>query len=344
MHKLVSERLLLRPYKEDDFEAIHAYASHTENTKFMLFGPNSEEDTRNFIMRQMSGYIKTPVEQHAFVVEAKNTGKLIGACDLNLRGFDSELGWILHRDFWNMGYGTEIGHALLKFGFDGLGFHRMIARCHVDNVGSYRVMEKIGMRREALHLDCRKNRSGADKPLRDEYLYAILRDEWDVRKEIEYYNSLPCFFNGFIDVPLLTNGEVHLVCTDKGLGNNEADRAKKRVPMYSFAICKGSEKIGDINLRIGYTEGLYYGGQIGYGVDEVHRGNGYAVEACKLLIPIAKAHRMDKLLITNNHENKASMRVCEKLGLKLIRTLRLPEWTDIYASGQRFTNIYEWTI
>ena len=139
---------------------------------------------------------------------------------------------------------------------------------------------------------------------------------------------------------------IHLVC----LAKNPAIPEKKYVPAYDFAICKGSEKIGEINLRIGYggfgpdESSLYYGGQIGYGIDEQHRGNGYAVRACRLLLPVAKAHGMTKLLITNNITNTASRRVCEKLGLRFVRTVRLPEWTDLYRDGQRFQNIFEWSV
>jgi len=172
-----------------------------------------------------------------------------------------------------------------------------------------------------------------------------LKDEQEIKKEIAYYNSLPCVFNGFIDVPTLADDVIYLVCSEKQLGNPE----KKHVPGYEFAICKDGEKVGRINLRIGYGGGfynsnLYYGGQIGYDVDEAHRGNGYAVRACRLLLPVAKAHGMIKLLITNNITNHASMRVCEKLGARFVRVARLPEWTDLYKSGQRFSNIYEWNI
>ena len=161
-----------------------------------------------------------------------------------------------------------------------------------------------------------------------------------VKKEIEYYNSLPCVFDGFLDTGELSDGVIHLVCIAK----NPAIPEKKWVPAYDFAICKGSEKIGMINLRIGYTDGLYYGGQIGYNIDAPYRGNGYAGRACCLLQPVAKAHRMTKLLITNNYTNSASKRVCEKLGARLIRVARLPEWHDLYQAGQRFQNIFEWTI
>jgi len=170
---------------------------------------------------------------------------------------------------------------------------------------------------------------------------ALAREsEAAVPDEIAYYNAMPYKFDDFITVPTLTDGEIFLVCTEKF----PAEPERNIVPSYIFIICKGGEKIGGINLRIGYSERLYYGGQIGYGLYEAHRGNGYAVAACRLIAQVAKAHGMEKLLITNNYTNTASRRVCEKLGARLVRVARLPEWTDLYKDGQRFSNIYEWNI
>ena len=336
-----TERLILRAFKEDDFAAVHSYASSRENTKYMLFGPNKAEDTHAFIGRAIAHASKVPIVNYTFAAELKDTGALIGACDLHLRdNNDSEVGWILHKDHWGKGYGTEMGRELLKLGFEEHSLHRIIAVCDEQNTASSRVMEKIGMRREGLFYDCRPTRKGSAKPYRDELYYAILKEEWEAQNEIAYYNTLPCSFTEHIDLPTLSDGELHLVCMEKYQANPE----KKHVPAYNFAICKGSEKIGTIGLRIGYTDDLYYSGQIGYETDEPYRGKGYAAQACRLLVPIARVHGMTKLLITNNHTNIASMRVCEKLSTRLLRTARLPEWASLYKEGQRFVNIYEWEL
>ena len=173
----------------------------------------------------------------------------------------------------------------------------------------------------------------------------LSNEEMDIQAEIARYNTLPCEFNDFITVPTLSDGEVYLVCTQKQPANEE----KKHVPSYEFIICKGGEKVGRINLRIGYGAGhygsnLYYGGQIGYDVDEPFRGNGYAARACRLLAPVARAHKMHTLLITNRPTNHASIRVCEKVGATLIRTAPLPEWHDLYIEGGRHSNIWEWRL
>ena len=346
MEKLETERLILRKFKEDDFAAVHSYASCAENINYMVWGPNSEEQTRAFINMAIAEANETPCMNYQYAAIKKDTNDLIGACNIALSGDEAEIGWILHRDYWKHGYGTEMGKVLLSFGFDRLHLRRILAHCDAENIGSYRVMEKIGMRREGLFIEGRPSHKLSDKEYGDELSYAILKSEWDTQKEIAYYKTLPVVFDDFVEIPELSDGVIHLVCTAK----RPAIPEKKYVPAYDFAVCKGSEKVGEINLRIGYSgfgpdeSSLYYGGQIGYGIDEKYRGNGYAVRACRLLAPVARAHGMTKLLITNDHTNTASRRVCEKLGARLVRLARLPEWHDLYKEGGRFSNIFEWNL
>lgn len=340
MKTLETERLILRTFKEDDLAAVHSYASCPENILYMEWGPNTREQTLAFINWSITQAGDDPCKNYQYAAVMKDTDTLIGACNLAISGDEAEIGWILHRDYWKQGYGPEMGKALLKLGFEDLSLHRILAHCAAENYGSFRVMEKIGMRREGLFIEGRSAHKLSDKKYGDELSYAMLKEEWEIQKEIAYYNALPCVFNDFIDVPDLSDGVIYLVCTAK----KPAIPDKKWVPGYDFAVCKNGERIGEINLRIGYTDGLYYGGQIGYGIDEKHRGNGYAVRACRLLATVAKAHGMRKLLITNNQPNTASKRVCEKLGARFVRVARIPQWHDLYKEGHRFENIFEWSV
>ncbi|HML46150.1 MAG TPA: GNAT family N-acetyltransferase [Clostridia bacterium] len=136
------------------------------------------------------------------------------------------------------------------------------------------------------------------------------------------------------------DGEIELVCT----GKMPAVPEKKWVPAYAFEVRKEGVRIGEVNLRVGYTASLYYGGQIGYNIDEAHRGHGYAGRACRLLAPVLRGHGMTKALITNDRNNLASRRVCEKLGATLIRVARLPQWHSLYQDGMRYVNVFEWIV
>jgi len=315
-----------------------------------MFGPNDEAATRSFIQTRITNAQANPITNYSFAVTIKESGAMIGSGELHMRetfhgAGEAEVGWILHQSHWGTGLGTELGQRLLEFGFESLGLHRIIARCNADNLASARIMEKIGMRKEAHLQDARPPHKKSTRPFSDELRYAMLKDDWNIQKEIAHYNTLPCEFNGFAETPTLTDGEIYLVCTEKKPANPE----KKHVPSYSFAICRSGEKVGTLNLRIGYGGGhhnssLYYGGHIGYEIQEPYRGKSYATRACKLLAPIARHHKMQTLLITNNTENHASRRVCEKLGAKLLRMVRIPEHDDLYKTGQRFENIFEWAV
>lgn len=342
MKTLYTKRLMLRKFEPSDFEAVHAYASNPDVTKYMLWGPNTKEQTKHFLNCAIAKSDENPVTNFQYVAIIMDSGKLIGACNIASTGNTAEIGWILNSLYHRQGYGTEMGKLLLEFGFNTLNLHRIIAHCDAENYGSYRIMENIGMRKEGLFIEGREGNDG----YRDELSYAITKSEWEAGKEIVYYNSLPCVFNDFISVPELTDGNIRLVCIAK----KPAIPEKMYVPAYVFAICKDGEQIGELNLRIGYRgfgpdeSSLYYGGQIGYSISPEYRGKGYATAACSLVLPVVKAHGMTKLLITNDVNNIASRCVCEKLGLRFIRVARLPEWTDLYKEGQRFSNIFEWTI
>lgn len=132
----------------------------------------------------------------------------------------------------------------------------------------------------------------------------------------------------------LQDGSLTLSLTESSPGN----AAKGRIPFYKFQMrakhCP--TPVGNISLRIGSSDEIVlYFGHIGYGVEPEHRGQRYAERACRLLLPLARAHGLDTLWITCNPENAASRRTCERLGAVLVETVDVPRRCDLYRQGER---------
>ncbi len=173
---LDTPRLTLRPANLGDFEAVHAYAGNKENTHYMYWGTNDEKATREYLRNCEKAWRQNPVRDYEFVMVEKETGRVIGGCGLYID--HCNLGWILHRDYWGRGYTTEAARAMIAYAFGTLGLRRLTATCDPENVGSWRVMEKNGMRREARYSKVRM----CHGEWHDEYAYAILKEEWEGRK------------------------------------------------------------------------------------------------------------------------------------------------------------------
>lgn len=167
---LETNRLILRPLTLDDATAVHSFGSNPDNVRYMAWGPNAFEDTLTFLKKAKVGC--------DFAVILKETNQLIGTCGIypDDKNDTAELGWILHMDYWKCGYGTEFAKELLRYGFIDLKLRRITATCCAENYGSYRVMERNGMRREGL---MKKAIWGnVDKQWLDNAFYAILAEEY----------------------------------------------------------------------------------------------------------------------------------------------------------------------
>lgn len=79
---ITTRRLLLRPYRPDDWERVHLYAAIPEFSKYEVWGPNSVEDTKEFVARCISEISKVPVTSYQLALELRETGLLIGGCPL----------------------------------------------------------------------------------------------------------------------------------------------------------------------------------------------------------------------------------------------------------------------
>lgn len=91
------------------------------------------------------------------------------------RGTQAELGWVLHPDHAGHGYATEAVRAVLRLCFEDLRLRRVVANCFADNEASWRLMERVGMRRESHTTQDSLHRTAG---WLDGMSYALLADEW----------------------------------------------------------------------------------------------------------------------------------------------------------------------
>jgi ribosomal-protein-alanine N-acetyltransferase len=179
---ITTPRLALRDFLEDDWSAVHDYAADLDVVRYMPWGPNSEEETRAFVERAIAAASAEPRTSFEFAVTLADTGRLIGGCGIRIASRShrsADMGYCLRKDAWGRGYATEAAAAVLGFGFDVLNSHRVFATCDTENLASARVLEKLGMRREAHFREDTRLRGR----WRDSYLYAVLEQEWRGRRE-----------------------------------------------------------------------------------------------------------------------------------------------------------------
>ena len=176
---LRTERLVLREFLPADRDDAHAYASDPEVTRYMDWGPNDWATTVEVMDRWAKVQAEWPRADVNLAIVLPDTGRVIGSIRLGVKDEPNrtgDFGYSLARDTWGLGDATEATRALIDAGFGVLGLHRIWATADVRNTGSFRVMEKLGMRREA-----RYRRDACIRgEWRDTYRYAILRTEWDL--------------------------------------------------------------------------------------------------------------------------------------------------------------------
>jgi [ribosomal protein S5]-alanine N-acetyltransferase len=172
-----TSRLLLRGFRAADEIDVHEYASDPEVVRLMIWGPNSREMTRAFLARALEEQKEWPRNSVGLAIELKDEHRVIGSIGLRIKdeaNRGADIGYVLGRHYWGHGYMPEAARAVLDAAFLRAGLHRVWATCDPRNRASYRVMEKIGMRREAHFV---KNAFEKNE-WRDSYLYAVLAEEW----------------------------------------------------------------------------------------------------------------------------------------------------------------------
>jgi RimJ/RimL family protein N-acetyltransferase len=164
-----TQRLTLRRFTADDGPAVHRYMSDPLVTRWLPEGRLDEARAQAFADRNARRRPK------ALAVIERASGDLVGHMDFHPWLGAREIGWAIGRPHQRQGYATEAARALLAHAFGTLRAHRVVATCQPENVASWRVMEKLGMRREA-HFRRHLSREGGE--WWDEYFYALLAEEY----------------------------------------------------------------------------------------------------------------------------------------------------------------------
>lgn len=173
---LLTKRLLLRPVKLADKEAIFEYRSDAEANQYQGFVPETIEEVEKFI-QQTSREINLPETWFQFVMIEKETEKIIG--DVGIHFLDKEnkqieLGCTLHKDHQRKGFATEALKKLINYCFHELQKHRIITSIDPDNKSSIKLVERLGFRKEAHFVES----LFINGQWTDDMVYALLQKDW----------------------------------------------------------------------------------------------------------------------------------------------------------------------
>jgi RimJ/RimL family protein N-acetyltransferase len=176
-HSMETARLRLRRFAETDIPTFLAYRNDPEVARYQSWEGLTEDWARAFLAAQLAIQPGTPGNGFQFAIALKATDALIGDCMLRVREDEprqGEIGYTLARAQQGQGYGAEAVRAILAYAFETLSLHRVTAIVDCRNTPSFRLLERLGMRREGHFMQ----HAWYKGEWCDEYLYAMLRAEW----------------------------------------------------------------------------------------------------------------------------------------------------------------------
>lgn len=176
-----TDRLLLRPFEDRDIEPFSAYRSDPDVARYQSWeAPFSIEQATRFVEAMKESEFAVRGEWYQIAVELKSEALLVGDCAFCIShedGQQAEIGCTFDPGHQGKGFATEAVTKLLEILFDGLGLHRVYAICDVRNTPSYRVLERLGFRRETHSIESYWSKG----EWTSEYTYAMLAREWKAR-------------------------------------------------------------------------------------------------------------------------------------------------------------------
>jgi len=173
---ICTPHLQLRDFTRDDFDAVLGYSSDPKVTRYLFFEPRDRDTTAEYLDDLLASQRDRPRTRYELAVTENRSGALIGACDLTLiEPRVADLGYMLGVAHWGKGYATEVARTLIDTAFRELRAERVISTVDIRNQASIRVLEKTGMRWEAVY---RKHRRAKNRWW-DCHLYTLPRTVWE---------------------------------------------------------------------------------------------------------------------------------------------------------------------
>jgi RimJ/RimL family protein N-acetyltransferase len=177
-----TDRLLLRPFAATDFDALLAIQSRADVARYLYWDPRTAAEVRETLDAKVRATaIVAEGDNLSLAAVLRESEELIGDCSLRWASAEhrqAEIGFVFHPDHHGYGYATEAAGALLALAFDELRAHRVFGRLEARNTASARVLERLGMRKEA-HLVENEHVKGE---WQSEVVYALLEREWLSRR------------------------------------------------------------------------------------------------------------------------------------------------------------------
>lgn len=174
-----TRRLTLRPARADDLIATWEFRRRDDVAQWLTRAPGTLSEYRTQFLYRDSLAKSLVIELNGHVIGdlMLSVADAWGQAEVatQVQGLQADLGWALHPDHTGRGYATEAVHAPLRVAFEDLGVRRVTANCFTDNAPSWRLMERVGMRRETHAIQDALHRSGQ---WLDSYGYALLDREY----------------------------------------------------------------------------------------------------------------------------------------------------------------------
>ncbi|MEO3946391.1 GNAT family N-acetyltransferase [Gorillibacterium sp. CAU 1737] len=179
MNPLLSERLVIRRFEPTDWRDLYEYLSDPEVLLYEPYEVFTEEQAKEEAIR------RSQLDTFPAVC-LKESGKVIGNLYFAKGEFGTwEVGYVFNRFYQGKGYATESARMLVDYVFTEFGARRIVAKCDPLNERSWRLLERLKMRREGHHLQNVSFKTDAEgTPIwKDTFVYAILQTEWSAEHE-----------------------------------------------------------------------------------------------------------------------------------------------------------------